>query len=214
MAIAYIGRVPRLWNETIEAHRRAVIDATLDTTAKLVAEHGLRAVTMSKIAERTGIGRATLYKYFPDVEAILLAGHERHVAGHLAHLAELRDQPGDADSRLQAVLGAYALITHQRGRHDTEIAALVHRGEHVAHAQRQLIGLFRDLLTGAVKTGHIRDDATADELANYCLHALAAASNLPSEAAVRRLVSVTLAGLRPPRSPEPHPRASRAPMLR
>ncbi|MBA3796751.1 MAG: TetR/AcrR family transcriptional regulator, partial [Chloroflexi bacterium] len=105
--------MPRLWNETIEAHRRAVIDATLDTTAKLVAEHGLRAVTMSKIAERTGIGRATLYKYFPDVEAILLAGHERHVAGHLAHLAELRDQPGDADSRLQAVLGAYALITHQ-----------------------------------------------------------------------------------------------------
>ena len=33
--------VPRLWDETIEAHRRAVRDATLDTTAALVAEHGL-----------------------------------------------------------------------------------------------------------------------------------------------------------------------------
>ena len=34
--------VPKLWNETIEAHRRAVRDAILDTTAALVAEHGLR----------------------------------------------------------------------------------------------------------------------------------------------------------------------------
>jgi len=28
---------------------------------------------MSHIAEKTAIGRATLYKYFPDVDAILLA---------------------------------------------------------------------------------------------------------------------------------------------
>src|SRR5918996_4902222 len=62
--------VPRLWTETIEEHRRAVRDATLDTAAALVGEHGLRSVTMSQIAEETGIGRATLYKYFPDVEAI------------------------------------------------------------------------------------------------------------------------------------------------
>ncbi len=33
--------MPKLWNETIGAHRRAVRDATLDTTAALAAEHGL-----------------------------------------------------------------------------------------------------------------------------------------------------------------------------
>ena len=43
----------------IEAHRRDVRDAVLDTTAALVAQYGLLSVTMSRIAEDTGIGRLT-----------------------------------------------------------------------------------------------------------------------------------------------------------
>lgn len=192
----YTGVVPRLWNETIETHRRAVRDAILDTTAELVTENGLLSVTMSRIAEKTGIGRATLYKYFPDVEAILLAWHERHVSGHLEHLAELRDQAGDARQRLEAVLEAYALIQHKR--HATELAALLHRDEHVARAQQHLTDIIRDLLSEGAQTGDLRNDIPPEELADYCLHALAAAGSLPSEAAVRRLVTVTMAGLRPP----------------
>ncbi len=195
--LGYTGVVPNLWNETIEAHRRAVRDATLDTTAALVAEHGLASVTMSKIAEETGIGRATLYKYFPDVEAILVAWHERQVTGHLEHLIAIRDQAGDAGERLETVLEAFALISHQR--HGTELAALLHRGEHVVRAQQRLSDLIRDLLIEGAATGDLRDDVAPDELASYCLHALTAASSLPSKAAVRRLVTVTLAGLRPPR---------------
>ena len=191
--------VPKLWNETIEAHRAAVRDAILENTWALVAEHGLRSVTMSRIAEETGIGRATLYKYFADVEVILLAWHERHVAGHLEHLARLRDGDGDARERLEAVLEAYALICHHRGQHAAELAAFLHRDEHAARAQRRLTDIVRDLLTEAADTGDVRVDIAADELASYSLHALAAAGSLPSEAAVRRLVAVTLSGLRPPR---------------
>src|ERR671916_987131 len=105
----YTRVVPKLWNETIEAHRAAVRDAILDTTWALVTEHGLLSVTMSQIAEQTGIGRATLYKYFPDVESILFACHERHVTEHLRRLTALVDRPGDPDQRLHAVLEAYAL---------------------------------------------------------------------------------------------------------
>jgi AcrR family transcriptional regulator len=191
--------VPRLWNQTIEAHRREVRDAILDTTAALVAEHGLRSVTMSRIAEDTGIGRATLYKYFSAVEAILLAWHERQIAGHLEYLAAVRDQAGGAAERLQAVLEAYALISHEHHQdHNTELVAFLHREEHVARAQQQLHHMIRDLLTEAAQTGDLRDDVPPAELATYCLHALTAASGLPSKAAVRRLVTVTLAGLRPP----------------
>jgi AcrR family transcriptional regulator len=196
IVITYTIGVPRLWDDTIQAHRRAVRDAILDTTAALVSEHGLLSVTMSQVAEETGIGRATLYKYFPDVEAILLAWHERHVSGHLEHLAEIRDQSGDPRKRLEAVLEAYALIEHKR--HASELSALLHRGEHADRAQQHLTEIIRDLLTEAADTRHIRDDIAPEELASYCLYALAAASSLPSEPAVRRLVTVTLAGLRPP----------------
>jgi AcrR family transcriptional regulator len=185
--------VPRLWNETIEAHRREVREATLDTAAALVAEHGLRSVTMSQIAEEAGIGRATLYKYFPSIEAILVAWHERQVTRHLEYLAEVRDEADGAGEQLEAVLEAYALIAHEH--HGSELAALLHRGEHVARAQQQLAHLIRDLLTEAVKTSDVRNDVPTNELASYCLHALGAAGGLPSKAAVRRLVKVTLTGL-------------------
>ena len=189
--------VPKLWDETIEAHRRAVRDAILDTTAALVAEHELASVTMSEIAEQTGIGRATLYKYFPDVEAILVAWHEREVTGHLAQLASVRDRPAGAGERLEAVLGTYALILHEH--HRGELAALLHQGAHVARAHQQLSDFIRDLLIQGAASGDVRDDVTPEELAIYCLHAITAATSLPTRAAVRRLVSVILAGLQPPR---------------
>jgi AcrR family transcriptional regulator len=185
--------VPKLWNDTIEAHRRDVRDAILETTASLITKHGLSSVTMSQIADETGIGRATLYKYFPDVEAVLVAWHERQVASHLAELAEIRDKAGDPVERLEAVLEAFALISHER--HGSELAALLHRGEHVARAHDELAKFIRDLVAEGAKTGALRDDVAPQELATYCLHALTAASGLASKAAVRRLVKVTLAGL-------------------
>jgi AcrR family transcriptional regulator len=204
--------VPKLWRETIEAHRREVRDAILDTTVRLLAEHGFTAVTMSQIAEETGIGRATLYKYFPDVEAILAAWHERQVNAHLAELARVRDRAGDGTNRLAAVLEAYALMIHEGrghlGAQMGELAASVHhdeahehhqRGTHGAHGRAQLRTFLRDLLSEATAAGAVRDDLTPDELATYCHHALSAAGSLPSKAAVRRLVAVTLDGIRPPR---------------
>jgi hypothetical protein len=58
--------------------------------------------------------------------------------------------------------------------------------------------MIRDLLAEGAVTGDLRDDVAPDELARYCLHALAAAGGVSSKAAVHRLVRVVLAGLRPP----------------
>lgn len=190
--------MPRLWSETIEEHRRSVRDAILDSAWTLAAERGVLAVTMSQIAEGAGIGRATLYKYFADVEAVLVAGHERHVAAHLRQLSALREQGGDPAQQLETALTAYALILFSRRRHGTaDVAAVVHRGEHVSRAHQALAGIFEELLTAAGRAGQIRRDVVPAELAAFCLHALAAAGSLSSEDAVHRLVAVTLGGLRP-----------------
>jgi AcrR family transcriptional regulator len=178
--------VPKLWNDSIATHRHAVREATLDATAALVAERGLTGVTMSEVAKRTGLGRATLYKYFPDIESILIAWHERQVGNHLQQLIKIREQTG----RLEAVLEAYAFICHEHPT--TEPAASLHRAEHVAKAREHLIDFLAELLAEA----DVRDDVPPKELAAYCVHALSAAGAVPSKAAVRRLVAVTLAGLR------------------
>ncbi|MGP9649381.1 TetR/AcrR family transcriptional regulator [Glutamicibacter sp. AOP38-B1-38] len=188
--------MPKLWNETIDAHRQAVRGAILDAAAALVADHGLMSVTMSKVAENTGIGRATLYKYFPDVEAILTAWHQRQVHDHLIHLAEIRDSETAPLVRLHAVLEAYALITFRHGGGTP--AAQLHQGTHVAQAQKHLTGFIEGLITETAHTGSLRKDLTSAELAGYCLHATAAAAEMPSEEAVRRLVGVILAGIRDP----------------
>ena len=54
----------------------------------------------------------------------------------------------------------------------------------------------RDLIAAAASDGDIRDDFPADELAAYTLNALSAASQSTSKASVRRLLSLTLDGLR------------------
>ena len=190
--------MPKLWDATIEAHRGAVRDAILDATLALVDERGLRGVTMAEVAARAGIGRATLYKYFADAETILRAWHEREIGRHLTELAAIADAPGTPATRLAAVLTRYAVNANAgRGRHDAELAAVLHRDEQVAAARHGLRRSVADLIAEAAAAGALRDDVAPDELAAYCLHALGAAGELRSPGAVRRLVALTLAGLRP-----------------
>ncbi|WP_147942932.1 TetR/AcrR family transcriptional regulator [Microbispora sp. CSR-4] len=195
--------MPKLWTETIDAHRAAVRDAALNAMAALVAERGLVALTMSQIAERAGVGRATLYKYFPDAQAVLTAWHERQITDHLDRLPAAADPAEPAVVRLRAALRAFAEIQHHSARHHGgELAALLHRGEHVDRARHRLREFVENLITEAARDGDVRDDVAAGELAGYCLHALTAAGTADSPDAVHRLVTVTLAGLS---SPPPRP---------
>jgi len=189
--------VPKLWNETIAAHRETVREAIMDAAWQLVSEHGLSAVTMSQIAEKAGIGRATLYKYFPDVDAVLIAWHERQITAHLHQLTAIRDQSTDPAARVHAVLTGYAFLSRHRGAHPGDLASFLHRGTHIEPAQQQLLSLVTELLTEAAKAGAVRTDTAPARLASYALHALAAAADLPDAAAVHQLVEVVAAGLRP-----------------
>lgn len=183
----------------MESHRHEVREAIVDAAAAVVRHHGLLAVTMSQIAETAGIGRATLYKYFSDVEEVLAAWHHRQTAAHLDKLAALRDQPGTPAARLRSVLEAYGRIWRQRRQHGGEhqLAAALHRDGHADRAQRQVLDLVAGLITEAAAASEVRSDIPPDELASYCIHATEAAGDLAATAGLTRLLDVIWSALTP-----------------
>lgn len=56
-----------------QARARATIAAILEASARILEERGLDGFTTNHVAERAGVGIATLYQYFPDKDAIVLA---------------------------------------------------------------------------------------------------------------------------------------------
>ncbi len=56
-----------------QARARVTIAAILEAAARILEEGGLDGFTTNHVAERAGVGVATLYQYFPDKEAIVLA---------------------------------------------------------------------------------------------------------------------------------------------
>lgn len=190
--------MPKLWNETIEEHRDAVQEALIEAAGDLVSESGIAGLSMAAIASRAGVGRATLYRYFSDLEAILRAWHERHVGHHLAALAATRDGEPDPEARLLALLESYVRVVRESARHGgNALAGLLHRAPHMAGAERQVRAIIKAALADAATAGAIRKDVPSDELAEFVLAALGAAGDLSLPASAR-LVAVTMAGLKAP----------------
>ena len=74
-------------------HRNAVRDATLDTTAALVAEHGLASVTMSQIAKQNPVSAARRStSTSPTSSRSWPHGTNGEIANHLHQLEQIRDR--------------------------------------------------------------------------------------------------------------------------
>jgi AcrR family transcriptional regulator len=181
--------MPKLWTDTVEKHRHAVRAAALDAVGTLIHQSGMSGVSMTRVAEQAGITRATLYKYFADVEALLGAWHERQVHEHLAALTMIRDETTGPRQRVQSVLEAYALMVFDRRIHE---APSLHSGAHSDHARNHLEAFIADVL-GQVPRDHLAMDP--QDLARYCIHALGAAGALSTRDAVPLLVGVTVKGI-------------------
>jgi len=76
---------------------RATYDAALEATARNRATRGPGRSQHHRIAERTGISVGTLYGYFPDKTAIVVALARRILAEDNAALVASLDAAGDGD---------------------------------------------------------------------------------------------------------------------
>ncbi|MDA0631835.1 TetR/AcrR family transcriptional regulator [Nonomuraea sp. MCN248] len=58
---------------------RETVEAILEAAAQLFQRHGYATTTTNKIADRAGVSVGSLYQYFPNKDALLLALADRHL---------------------------------------------------------------------------------------------------------------------------------------
>ena len=63
-----------------QARARATIDMIFEATARIIERDGMAALNTNRIAERAGISIGTLYEYFPNKDAILIAMARQRLA--------------------------------------------------------------------------------------------------------------------------------------
>lgn len=98
----------------LQARGQATFERILEVTAGLLEERGAEALTTNHIARAAGINVATLYQYFPNKQAVLLALFESQTA-HRSGLAEgiVRDL-GTAQDWRKVVDAAVDAVVEQR----------------------------------------------------------------------------------------------------
>jgi len=128
------------------------VEAILDAAAAFVAEEGVPAATMHAIAKRSGTTIGSMYHFFPDREAVLVALLERH-AHALEALAEELAAVDWAQLSLEAVVDRYvnALVGYARAHPDLlpvihTVQALRPDATRVAQPEHLLVALTRSIV--------------------------------------------------------------------
>ena len=94
-----------------QARSQAMVEAILAATARLLIARGYARTNTNLVAEAAGISIGSLYQYFPNKEALLVALHQRHQA-QIQHMIEtvltrLRQQPPSLRQALESLIGAW-----------------------------------------------------------------------------------------------------------
>jgi AcrR family transcriptional regulator len=143
----------------VERNHEAIL-----TAAILVLANEPQA-TMADIARASGTGRSTLYRHFPDREALIDAIYKRVLAqaegvgeASLVSATAETDPIGALTELIDALAGLgdrYRFLAH----HEDSVL----KDRYPETAQR-LGGILRQLLAGGRQSGHIRTDLTEDWL--------------------------------------------------
>ncbi len=104
----------------IQRRSRLTVELILEAAAQIFEERGYARGTTNHIAERAGFSVGTLYQYFPNKDALLVALTEQHLAEATAFLqAELALDPSGLpplDDLLRRIVGATVRLHARRPR--------------------------------------------------------------------------------------------------
>jgi AcrR family transcriptional regulator len=88
----------------VQERSQLTVDSLVDAAIQIFEDYGYAAGTTARIAERCGISVGSLYQYFPNKDAILIAVALRHLSEGEAMLARLLRDPSDDTMPLEALL--------------------------------------------------------------------------------------------------------------
>lgn len=178
-----------------QAHRTLLLDAA----DKVFSEHGIH-VALELVTAQAGVSRATLYRNFPDRDALMSALLERTFETMEAHAQHLQGR----DDALFCVLEQMAHLVADSAPVSDHWRATDRNGPILAGAQRRLTRLVKPLLESAIAAGNCRPDLTAkDVILVSSMLGSGLRGRTPAERRTlsRRALSLVLDGLRAPQPP-------------
>ena len=70
-----------------QSRSKATVDAILDATARVLVEDGYDKLTTNRIATVAGVSIGSLYQYFPNKQAVVMAIADRHAVEMISLLS-------------------------------------------------------------------------------------------------------------------------------
>ena len=95
---------------------RAIVDAIVQAGRELLASEGASSLTTNRIAERAGVSIGSLYRYFPNKDAVLAAIYDTDTGREIADIRAADQWPIDRATLREAVVSIvdFQLVRHQR----------------------------------------------------------------------------------------------------
>jgi AcrR family transcriptional regulator len=139
-----------------ERAHRAIVDAAKE----LLDEQGFAATSIDQIARRAGVGKQTIYRWWPNKAAVVLEAHAEQAAERT-----LVPDTGDLRSDLRATAASLSHNLSDRiiGRVCVELIGEAQIDERFAEAYREVFvterrAAVRGLLERGRERGEVRDD--------------------------------------------------------
>jgi AcrR family transcriptional regulator len=172
----------------------------LRAAAEVFTEHGLQA-SLDDVARHAGVGVGTVYRRFPDKEALAEALFEERL-GALVGLAEQAlAEPDEWVGLVSFLENAGALLAADRGLRQIVMFA-TYSCDRVGEARARLQPVVTKLVTRAQAAGAVRADLRPTDvpLIEFMLAAVADYARQARPEVWRRYLALILDGLRPSRT--------------
>lgn len=161
--------MPRITEPTVAEHRAARERALLDAAHELLTETG-EAPSLSRVAERAGLGRTTMYQYFASRQELLQAMVRDVYPRWTARISGAMDQaPTEADRLMAYAVANVSLVAEGAHAVGSALAALA-PGEELDEQATRMHREVQEPLVRTLERLEVESPAEVAELVNAVVH--------------------------------------------